>query len=177
MHLLMKRIIRKALRGCHFLCSVDLGCGNGDGGLLLKPHTDYLIGIDWNPMAIKKAEQKGVYDELHVCDLRSWQLNEVDSIFLFDVLEHLSKPDGHTLLNRFRSRFVMVSTPWWSLSVLLRWSWDGHQCIWTREELRRVGFAIPSISQCMMHSFIPDIWGFMWWGGFTLGVREPVAKS
>ena len=45
---------------------VDLGCGTGLLGPLVRPHTEYLIGVDLSPrmLAIAEEEKGGVYDHL-----------------------------------------------------------------------------------------------------------------
>jgi predicted TPR repeat methyltransferase len=48
---------------------LDLGCGTGACGMLLKDIADELTGIDLSPKMIDKARQKGVYDRLVVGDM------------------------------------------------------------------------------------------------------------
>ena len=162
MHPLIQGAVREVLRGRRFRRSCDLGCGAGDGGALVRPHTGYLVGVDLNPRALEEASRRGVYDELHLCDMRAFPLDRFDSVFLFDSLEHIDKPDGYELLERCRGKYVMITTPWWSL-----WPFadPGHRCVWTPEELRRLGF------ETRQYSFTPDIPMALVYGGFTLAWR------
>jgi predicted TPR repeat methyltransferase len=46
------------------LVVIDLGCGTGLCGALLRPTAARLIGVDLSPRMIEKARQRGAYDEL-----------------------------------------------------------------------------------------------------------------
>jgi predicted TPR repeat methyltransferase len=48
---------------------LDMGCGTGICGPLLKPFAASLIGIDLSAGMVEKARERGVYDRLHVGDL------------------------------------------------------------------------------------------------------------
>ena len=43
---------------------LDIGCGTGLMGALLKPHAKKLIGLDLSSEMLKQANAKGIYDEL-----------------------------------------------------------------------------------------------------------------
>lgn len=133
----------------------------------MKPQTDHLTGVDLNPTALKEADRRGIYDELHLGDIRDWPLGEADAVTLFDSIEHISKEEGYELLERCKGRLTMLTTPWWSLSLLSPWgAWDGHKCAWSAEELRREGFNTEG------YSFLPDIPMSLGYGGITVAMRE-----
>ena len=48
---------------------IDLGCGTGLVGELLRTRADRLIGVDLSEPMLAQARQKNVYDELHQADL------------------------------------------------------------------------------------------------------------
>ena len=48
---------------------LDLGCGTGLCGPLLRPMARTLTGVDLSPAMIDKAREHGVYDRLEVGDL------------------------------------------------------------------------------------------------------------
>jgi SAM-dependent methyltransferase len=48
---------------------VDLGCGTGLMGPLLRPHCGQLCGVDLSAGMVGKARQRGCYDELAVGEL------------------------------------------------------------------------------------------------------------
>jgi Methyltransferase domain len=55
----------------NFSLMVDLGCGTGLLGPLLRPHTTHMIGIDLSPKMLAIAEQDkiGIYDHLFLGDM------------------------------------------------------------------------------------------------------------
>ena len=52
-----------------FRCALDLGCGTGLCGPLLRPIVDRLAGVDVSARMLDKARDLGVYDELVQADL------------------------------------------------------------------------------------------------------------
>jgi len=52
--------------------AVDLGCGTGLGGELLRPHAARLVGIDLSPKMLEEAGRKQVYDSLVEADMVAW---------------------------------------------------------------------------------------------------------
>ncbi|MDB5817016.1 MAG: putative methyltransferase, contains repeat [Rhizobacter sp.] len=55
-----------------FESAVDLGCGTGLCGPLVRPLTDRLVGVDLSGGMLDKARRLGVYDELVEADLVAW---------------------------------------------------------------------------------------------------------
>ena len=49
--------------------SLDIGCGTGLCGPLLRPMSAELIGVDVSPRMLEQARRRGVYDELLCADL------------------------------------------------------------------------------------------------------------
>lgn len=163
MHPAIKQAVKAVLRGRCFRKSVDLGCGTGDGGEILRSHTGYLIGVDVDVEALRVAENRGFYDRLVHADARAYGIPwGVDSVFLFDVIEHFPKQDGLRLLRGLGNRFVMITTPWWSTPFL---SNPEHVCVWSAEELRAEGFTTAS------YSFFPDLYMSVAYGGFIVAWR------
>lgn len=52
-----------------FAHCVDLGCGTGLMGPLLRPHTQRLVGVDLSQGMVAKAKERGCYDALAVDEL------------------------------------------------------------------------------------------------------------
>src|SRR5256885_7102352 len=48
---------------------LDLGCGTGLCGPLLRPMASTLCGVDLSPAMIEKCKARGVYDRLELCEL------------------------------------------------------------------------------------------------------------
>lgn len=54
---------------------LDLGCGTGLVGRVVKPHASVLVGVDLSPKMLDVARSKGVYDELQLAEMQRY-LNE-----------------------------------------------------------------------------------------------------
>lgn len=122
-----------------FIFSVDLGCGVGDAGPLLKRYTQYLIGIDHNQDRLKLIKRWGGkrYDKLVLGNIETFYVPEADSIFMFDVLEHFPKEEGYVLLEKWRGKFIMLTTP----SKFFRGgAVDGHRSLWSVDDFYLLGF-------------------------------------
>lgn len=160
---MIQHVVSEALKDKQFSISLDLGCGTGDGGEILRSHTRRLIGVDMDPDALSVAGSRGLYDELHLADIREWPLGNADSVALFDSLEHIRKEEGHHLLQRCSDRYTILTTPWYSVPLLSNLE---HKCLWSDEELRRLGFKTTA------YSFMPDVGMWILYGGIILAVRN-----
>jgi predicted TPR repeat methyltransferase len=83
--------------GVRFERAVDLGCGTGLAGALVRARCPTLIGVDLSPAMLERARARGVYDELvcaeleaflHASDLR------FDLFLAVDVLGYVGALDG-----------------------------------------------------------------------------------
>jgi predicted TPR repeat methyltransferase len=63
------RVLVERLAGRSFAHAVDLGCGTGLCGPLLRPLAQRLTGIDLSGQMLEKARTLGVYDELRQADV------------------------------------------------------------------------------------------------------------
>jgi len=131
--------VEAILKGYHFGFSVDLGCGWGIRWL--RNYTFYLIGVDKSGLRLNMAKNRG-YDEVVQMDLRQYEIpNACDSVFLFDVIEHVPKKDGIALLKKLKRKriFILLTTPekFWSFNI-----YNGHVSLWSREELEELGFNV-----------------------------------
>jgi predicted TPR repeat methyltransferase len=76
---------------------LDLGCGTGLCGPLLRPLTRHLTGVDLSPRMLEKARERGGYDELVCADieahLRPLQ-GAIDLVVAADVLIYLGRLQG-----------------------------------------------------------------------------------
>ena len=64
------RLIRA--EGKNFKSALDLGCGTGLCGPLVKPHANRLTGVDLSAAMLDKAQALGVYDALSHNDLSAY---------------------------------------------------------------------------------------------------------
>jgi predicted TPR repeat methyltransferase len=52
--------------GTRWLRCLDLGCGTGLSGVVLRSLSDFLEGVDLSPAMVEKARERDIYD--HLCD-------------------------------------------------------------------------------------------------------------
>lgn len=61
-----------ALQPQHSLDVLDIGCGTGLCGPLLRPIARRLVGVDLSPNMLSKAAMRAVYDQLNCAELTQW---------------------------------------------------------------------------------------------------------
>lgn len=73
--------------------AVDLGCGTGLLGPLIKPNVDHLTGVDLSPNMLIRAKAKQVYDEIAEKELTSFlneqQADAFDLVTAAEVLNYI----------------------------------------------------------------------------------------
>lgn len=71
--------------------ALDLGCGTGLMGEVLRPHCDVLEGLDLSAAMLKQARAKGVYDRLDKADIAALEVSPAryDLIVAADVFAYL----------------------------------------------------------------------------------------
>lgn len=87
--LLIDAVVRHLPRGTDSLRVLELGCGTGLVGPLLRPLARFLEGIDLSPEMLEQARKRDAYDALHVADLTRWLEGEgepYDLVIACDVL-------------------------------------------------------------------------------------------
>jgi len=129
--------IDEVLSAYQFYYGVDLGCGKGDLGPILKNHVGWLVGVDDHMAFLLAARNKG-YDELVVADVRNYRLPlEADSFFMFELLEHLSIEDGKKIVDETKPHFLLVSTPSQFHPNIEQ---DPHISLWSPDDFYSLGF-------------------------------------
>jgi hypothetical protein len=92
--------VRQALGERRGLTVLDLGCGTGLAGVLLRPLALHLTGIDLSEGMLARARERAVYDALHVGEITAWLAASADRFELIvaaDVLVYFgSSPPGAT---------------------------------------------------------------------------------
>jgi len=80
--------------GASFARALDLGCGTGAAGPLLRPRVQTLVGVDLSGKMLAKAEGRGVYDELAEAEMVEYLArtrSAFDLIFAADSLIYLGE--------------------------------------------------------------------------------------
>ena len=150
-----KKILVKILERRHFKLCVDLGCGEGYNGDVLKKYCDWLIGVDHNLARLSVAKKFGGYDEVKFMEVQDYEIPpDTDAVFLFEVIEHLSKQAGFDLLLKLHKvPFIMLTTPSKFQSLLC--THNHHVSLWTDSELQKQGFK----TQIFSYGFLNLIYG------------------
>ncbi len=65
-------LLDAATNGARDLTVLDLGCGTGLSGEVLRHRAARLVGIDLSPGMLDKARERGVYDDLEVAEITGW---------------------------------------------------------------------------------------------------------
>jgi len=94
----LQELIAAELGDAAELDILDIGCGTGLAGAVLKPRAARLAGIDLSPEMIAHAQERGIYDSLEIAEITEWldssgkagqlpdQLNQFDLIIACDCL-------------------------------------------------------------------------------------------
>jgi predicted TPR repeat methyltransferase len=72
----LAQVCREDSRPLRFGTMLDLGCGTGLAGAALRPHVDWLVGVDLSAGMIGAARPKGLYDKLAVDDVGNFLAQE-----------------------------------------------------------------------------------------------------
>jgi hypothetical protein len=141
------RELRKALVGCDLV--LDVGCGDRSplGSFGIK----HLVGIEGHRPSFEAAQRGGAYERLVLGDIRSlnsfFREGEFEACAALDVIEHLSKEDGLSLLkamDKLATKRVVVFTPCGFLPQRHQSADDlqEHLSGWLPEEMERLGFQV-----------------------------------
>ena len=60
---------------------LDMGCGTGLTGGLLKPHAEFLTGIDISGKMLEQADNKNIYTDLHKADLNKFLIECENNLY------------------------------------------------------------------------------------------------
>lgn len=142
------------VQGSSFL---DIGCGHGKWGYLLKKYADprqprpHVTGLDLFEPHVLSLRREGIYDEVLVGDAVSLPFADksFDSVIACEVLEHLPAEQGPELIRELRrvARLCfVVSTPAFPCLRGGNETLDGfnpheaHKHIYAYGEFRSLGF-------------------------------------
>ncbi|TQS71779.1 methyltransferase domain-containing protein [Rhodobacteraceae bacterium] len=94
---------------------LDLGCGTGLMGEVMRPRAAYMEGWDLSAEMLRAADAKGLYDALHKCDVAQltpappqWDLVTAADVFAYvGALERVVAWVGHVLLPQGQFAFTV----------------------------------------------------------------------
>lgn len=151
---------------------LDIGVGFGMNGVMVRTYLDgqrnnNFIPKDWTTHLIGVEAFKKYYNPIYglynlmidadILDLMAEDsIPPSDFVILGDVIEHLSKDEGKKLIENLkgRTRHIFISTPaiFYEQCNEFENTHEKHLCLWTKEELKELGFEI-------LWGGEPDIWG------------------
>lgn len=134
---------------------VDVGCGRGVIGALVRIYRNpkRLVGIDAFRSYLNFCRRYNFYDELYLYDLRQTPLpfndEEFDVATCIEVIEHLPKNNGFSLLNELQriAKKVIITTPHGPLSQK---AWDNnpfqkHLSCWYVKDFAKRGYTVKGV--------------------------------
>lgn len=117
---------------------LDIGVGRGKYGLLSREygHATTVDGVEGEPRYITNL-LKAIYDHLYVFDIRKGLTEvskEYDLVTFIDCIEHMSKEDGHKILQHFACP-IIVSTPLENMPQRIEeYPLEDHTSHWTQAD-------------------------------------------
>jgi len=131
--------VKNMLKQKYFQKGLDLGAGEGAMAPYIKPHLNYLIGVDWNEAYLQAAAKTNLYQELLTSDLKTFlPAADIDIVFLIEVIEHLEKQDGEKLLSNLTTvPNIVITTPKYYFRNV---RFGGpHLSLWTPQDFNKFG--------------------------------------
>ena len=89
---------------------LDVGPGAGTYGSMLK-HLD-VEALEIYPLYIQMFNLTEIYKQIHIGDIREFDIEPYDYIIMGDVLEHLTVEEATKVLSRMQDKKVMVAVPY-----------------------------------------------------------------
>jgi len=140
---------------------LDVGCGNGKWGYLIKvdywytragrrkAKIEYVVGVDLYLKYLTFVKTHKIYDDVVLCDTRYLPFRRFafNTVLLLEVIEHMTKNEGEKSLReaeRVANSLIIVSTP----SYFIRQGTKDGDCFqkhlskWTVNDFIRLGYSI-----------------------------------
>lgn len=133
---------------------VDLGCGTGLMGPLVRDRCQRLVGLDLSPRMIEQARAKGIYDELIVGTLEEslGGIGDVDVAIAADVLIYFGDLSGVLAAARVAARVVFSVESHdgegdWVLRETGRYA---HSTDYVRRASEAAGFVVEAVEPALL---------------------------
>lgn len=104
--------------------ALDLGCGTGLSGMVLRPISRHLTGVDLAAKMLAVARGKGIYDELVEAELLAFlqqSTGHYDLVVAADVLPYLG--DLAPLLQAMQARLTPAGVFWFTTEISMTAPW------------------------------------------------------
>jgi SAM-dependent methyltransferase len=137
--------LKRELSGCDSV--LDLGCGYFSP--IDRCNVPFSVGVELFEPYLQESKRKAVHTQYIKADIAKLEFRpkSFDAVVAIEVLEHLTKEEGHELISRMTEwarKKVIVTTP---NGQLCQDAYDGnplqeHKSAWSVEELRKLGFKV-----------------------------------
>jgi predicted TPR repeat methyltransferase len=148
------RYIRRELPDLTGKRILDVGCGRGGVGYLLRTHPGgadaHIVGIDIHEPYLAFCRRFSIYDELIQGNAADYEFESFDVVTACEVLEHIEPTSSLRLLERLESltaETLVISAP---NGAYLRGAIDGveseaHLSVWDAAFFARRGYSIRGV--------------------------------
>lgn len=128
---------------------LDVGCGNGKYGLLLREYIPYLVwteGVEAFADNYRKPHMATLYNDLHLGDFLDYdkyhiERSKFDVVLMVDVLEHFTKKNGWKALEKALTMApkVIISTPkdFMEQGAVHGNPYERHLSHWKKQEIQK----------------------------------------
>jgi len=136
---------------------VDMGCGRGVWGFLIRTQRDLtkstFIGVDYNAFYLKFVNHHKIYDKTVRADITKklpFKDASVDFLICSEVIEHLTKKQGESLLKEIDrimkpgSRAIVTTPNVW-LNMPYNNPLDRHYSLWNKDDFSKRGYMVRGI--------------------------------
>ena len=134
---------------------LDVGCGDSSKMERIAQRLKCSVGVDNYEPRLSQGAKNNIYTEYKKMDVleigKYFKPNSFDCVMASDVIEHLSKEDGRTLLEQMEKiarKKIIVFTP---NGFLKQTAYDGnilqiHISGWEVDEMRNLGYRIIGVN-------------------------------
>lgn len=129
---------------------LDIGCGKGKYGYLVKMYLETFYGISPEVVGLDVSQNilkdvKEIYDDVVCCDASKLPFRDksFDTVIAAEVIEHLPKRNGLSLIRESErvAKNVIITTP---SPRVFRYSPE-HISLWRPSEFRKLGYRVYGI--------------------------------
>lgn len=136
---------------------LDIGCGKGTWGFIIRSQRDLstsnLIGVDLNPNYLSFIRKHNLYEKVLAADITKripLKDHSVDFIICSEVIEHMTKKQGETLLKEIDRLIkdggrVIITTPNVWLEMPFDNKLDRHYSLWNVNDFRKRGYGVRGV--------------------------------
>lgn len=139
----------KELEDCYSI--LDLGCGSNSP--IQYYHFHYSIGVELFEQYIQQSKTRRIHSDYIKADIRKIEFKEksFDAVLALDVVEHLTKEEGHELIQKMEKwakKKIIIFTP---NGHLHQNGYDDnplqlHKSGWKVKEFKELGFKVFGIN-------------------------------